>query len=159
MVAVMTDPADPLTEAAPALDVGDIEDILARSWEVRGALTPLHGERDLNFRVDDPSGPTYVLKIQNPADPAEVVGFQTAAARHIRWVAPDLPISDVVLTRSGEEWTTTTDATPPIGSGRAPNHCANARTLSIPTRRPSRNAPSNRSLRPAVSMRSAHSSR
>ncbi|MDX6318048.1 MAG: hypothetical protein QOD35_1448 [Nocardioidaceae bacterium] len=111
MVAVTTDPADPLTEAAPVLDVTDIEDILARSWEVRGALTPLHGERDLNFRVDDPSGSAYVLKIQNPADSAEVVDFQTAAARHIRRVAPDLPISDVVLTRDGAEWTTTTDAT------------------------------------------------
>jgi 4-aminobutyrate aminotransferase-like enzyme/Ser/Thr protein kinase RdoA (MazF antagonist) len=111
MVAVTTDPVDPLTEAAPVLDVSDIEDILARSWEVRGALTPLHGERDLNFRVDDLSGSTYVLKIQNPADSAEVVGFQTAAARHIRRVAPDLPISDVVLTRAGAEWTTTTDAT------------------------------------------------
>ncbi len=111
MVAVTTDPADPLTEAAPVLDVSDIEDNLARSWDVRGALSPLHGERDLNFRVDAPSGSTYVLKIQNPADSAEVVDFQTAAARHIRRVAPDLPISDVVLTRAGAEWTTTTDAT------------------------------------------------
>ena len=66
MVAVTTDSPDPLNEAAPVLDVGDLEDILARSWEVRGALTPLHGERDLNFRVGDPSGSTYVLKIQNP---------------------------------------------------------------------------------------------
>jgi 4-aminobutyrate aminotransferase-like enzyme/Ser/Thr protein kinase RdoA (MazF antagonist) len=111
MVAVTIDPADPLTEAVPALDLSDIESILARNWEVRGGLTPLHGERDVNFRVDDPSGSTYVLKIQNPADSAEVVDFQTAAARHIRRVAPDLPISDVVLTRSGAEWATTTDAT------------------------------------------------
>jgi 4-aminobutyrate aminotransferase-like enzyme/Ser/Thr protein kinase RdoA (MazF antagonist) len=111
MVAVTTEGPDPLTEAAPALDVSDIEDILAQSWGVRGALTPLHGERDLNFRVDDAAGSTYVLKIQNPADSAEVVDFQTAAARHISRVAPDLPISEVVPTRAGAEWTTTIDAT------------------------------------------------
>jgi 4-aminobutyrate aminotransferase-like enzyme/Ser/Thr protein kinase RdoA (MazF antagonist) len=110
MVAVTTDRPDPLDEAVPAFDLSDVEDLVARSWRVHGALTPLHGERDLNFRVDDPSGSRYVLKIQNPADSAEVVDFQTSAARHIRRVAPDLPISDVVLTRSGTEWTTTTDA-------------------------------------------------
>ncbi len=115
MVGVTTNQMDPLTEPAPAMDSDQVKRILAESWGVGGAVTPLHGERDLNFRVSDESRSTYVLKIQNPADTAGVVDFQTTAVQHILRVAPDLPVADVVLTRSGDAWTTTTDA-----SGR---HC------------------------------------
>lgn len=107
---VTTDRLDPLDVALPALDVNDVEDILARAWGVGGELTVLHGERDLNFRVTEPSGTRYVLKVQNPADSSAVVDFQTSAARHLRRVAPELRISDVIPTRSNESWTTTTDA-------------------------------------------------
>jgi 4-aminobutyrate aminotransferase-like enzyme/Ser/Thr protein kinase RdoA (MazF antagonist) len=110
MVAVTTYRADPLNEAAPALDAGDLQAILAHDWDVHGALTPLHGERDLNFRVEDPSGKRYLLKVSNPADSVDVVDFQVAAARHIRRVSPGIRISDVVPTRSGAAWTATTDA-------------------------------------------------
>ncbi len=110
MVAVTTDEHDPLSEAVPAFDAREIERILADVWAVGGDVAPLHGERDLNVRVSDPSGTTYVLKIQNPADSAEVIGFQTAAARHIRRVAPQLHISEVIPTRSGRAWTTVADA-------------------------------------------------
>jgi 4-aminobutyrate aminotransferase-like enzyme/Ser/Thr protein kinase RdoA (MazF antagonist) len=101
---------DPLDEPVPALHVSDVLAIVAETWDVGGELTPLHGERDLNFRVDDPSGARYVVKVQNPADSEAVVDFQTAAAHHIRRVAPDLRISDVVPTRGGSSWTTTVDA-------------------------------------------------
>jgi 4-aminobutyrate aminotransferase-like enzyme/Ser/Thr protein kinase RdoA (MazF antagonist) len=102
---------DPLTELPPVLDVGQALKILAESWDVRGELTPLHGERDLNFRVSEVAAHKYVLKIQNPADTTGVIDFQTAGVRHIRWVAPDLPVSDVISTRSGRDWAETTDAT------------------------------------------------
>lgn len=101
---------DPLTEPPPALDVDQVTRILHEHWDTGAELTRLHGERDLNFRVSDTSGPKYVLKIQNPADTAGVVDFQTAAVRHIRRVAPDLQVADVIWTRSGRAWTTTTDA-------------------------------------------------
>ena len=96
--------------ALPALEVSAVEDVMARSWGVGGELTVLHGERDLNFRVTEPSGARYVLKVQNPADSAAVVDFQSSAARHIHRVAPELRISDVIPTLSGHSWTTTTDA-------------------------------------------------
>jgi 4-aminobutyrate aminotransferase-like enzyme/Ser/Thr protein kinase RdoA (MazF antagonist) len=110
MVRVTTGPVDPLIEAVPALDVSDVVEILDRTWDVRGELTPLHGERDLNFRVADASGPRFVLKVQNPADSVDVVHFQTAALRHIREVAPELRVPDVIPTSSGQAWATTTDA-------------------------------------------------
>lgn len=107
---VTTDRLDPLTEAVPAFEVGEVERILSDIWNVGGELALLQGERDLNVRVSDPSGTTYVLKVQNPADSADVIDFQTAAARHIRRVAPQLRISDVIPTRSGDAWATLTDA-------------------------------------------------
>ena len=107
----MNDPRpDPLIEPRPVLDVDGVRRILAENWDLGGELVPLHGERDLNFRVTDASGARYVLKIQNPADTAGVVDFQTAAVRHIRRVAPDLQVADVVSTRSGHAWSTTNDA-------------------------------------------------
>jgi 4-aminobutyrate aminotransferase-like enzyme/Ser/Thr protein kinase RdoA (MazF antagonist) len=107
---VTTDQLDPLAAAVPAFDAGDVERILAEVWGVSGDLRPLHGERDLNVRVSDTSGVTYVLKVQNPADSPDVIDFQVAAARHIHGVAPQLRISDVIPTRSGRAWTTVTDA-------------------------------------------------
>lgn len=106
-----TDQVDPLTEPAPALDPETISSLLAEHWDAAGEVTPLHGERDLNFRVFDATGqPAHVLKVHNPADTAGVVDFQTEAVRHVRRVAPELPVGDVILTRDGEAWTTVTDA-------------------------------------------------
>jgi 4-aminobutyrate aminotransferase-like enzyme/Ser/Thr protein kinase RdoA (MazF antagonist) len=113
MVAVTTTPTnvpDPLMEPHPEVDADQAMKLLAEHWDAEGELTPLHGERDLNFRVATPSGARFVLKIQNPADTVGVLGFQTDAVRHIRRVAPLLPVSDVVATRSGRDWEKTTDA-------------------------------------------------
>jgi Ser/Thr protein kinase RdoA (MazF antagonist) len=109
MVGVMNSGLEALTESPPALGIDDAAKIAAQEWRLDGELTPLHGERDLNFRLSDASADRYVLKIQNPVDTAGVLDLQTAGVRHIRRVAPDLPVADVVLTRSGEDWATTTD--------------------------------------------------
>lgn len=106
------DEVDPLTEPAPGLDSEAVSSVLAEQWGAAGELTPLHGERDLNFRVTDATGqPTYVIKVHNPADTTGVVDFQTAAVRHVRRVAPELPVGDIVRTRDGEACTTITDVT------------------------------------------------
>lgn len=52
---VTTDRLDPLTEAVPAFEVGEVERILSDIWNVGGELALLQGERDLNVRVSDPS--------------------------------------------------------------------------------------------------------
>jgi 4-aminobutyrate aminotransferase-like enzyme/aminoglycoside phosphotransferase (APT) family kinase protein len=86
--------------AAPELDLSALQVSLNASWGLEGELTAVHGERDRNFRVDAPSG-RYLLKVHNPADGAEVLDLQWSALRHIRTVAPDVPVPDVVPTREG----------------------------------------------------------
>jgi 4-aminobutyrate aminotransferase-like enzyme/Ser/Thr protein kinase RdoA (MazF antagonist) len=92
---------DPLTVSAPELDLSALRDSLATSWGLEGELTAVHGERDRNFRVDASSG-RYLLKVHNPADSEEVLDFQYSALRHIRAVAPDVPVPGVVPTRQGQ---------------------------------------------------------
>ena len=59
---------------------------------VDGEATPLDGERDRNFRIDGPDG-SFVLKIGNPADPAEVVEMQVLAMEHALRADATLPIA------------------------------------------------------------------
>jgi 4-aminobutyrate aminotransferase-like enzyme/Ser/Thr protein kinase RdoA (MazF antagonist) len=94
---------DPLTVRAPALDPTALHSALSASWGLEGELTGVHGERDRNFRIDAPSG-RYLLKVHNPADGEEVLDLQCSALRHIRTVAPDVPVPDVVPTRQGDRW-------------------------------------------------------
>ncbi len=92
---------DPLAVSAPELDLTSVRDSVAASWGVVGELTALHGERDRNFRIDTSSG-RYLLKIHNPADAEEVLDLQYSALRHIRTVAPDVPVPEVVPTQAGQ---------------------------------------------------------
>ena len=98
---------DPLTVPAPVLDLAALRDSLSGFWGLEGELTAVHGERDRNFRIDTPSG-RYLLKVHNPADGEEVLDLQCSALRHIRTVAPDVPVPDVVATRQGHRWVTLT---------------------------------------------------
>jgi len=94
---------DPLSVPAPDLDLDALHASLGRSWGLAGELTSVHGERDRNFRLDAAGG-RYLLKVHNPADGEAVVDLQCSALRHIRAVAPDLPVPAVVSTRDGRSW-------------------------------------------------------
>lgn len=94
---------DPLTVPAPELDPAALHDVLSTSWGLEGELTAVHGERDRNFRIDATSG-RYLLKVHNPADGESVLDLQHSALRHIRTLAPDVPVPDVVPTRQGHQW-------------------------------------------------------
>jgi 4-aminobutyrate aminotransferase-like enzyme/Ser/Thr protein kinase RdoA (MazF antagonist) len=98
---VTTSTNDPLAVAAPEIDLPALHITLATSWGLEGEITAVHGERDRNFRIDASSG-RYLLKVHNPADTDEVLGFQYSALRHIRAVAPDVPVPEVVPTRGGQ---------------------------------------------------------
>jgi 4-aminobutyrate aminotransferase-like enzyme/Ser/Thr protein kinase RdoA (MazF antagonist) len=91
---------DPLTATAPELDLSALHESLSVSWGLEGELTAVHGERDRNFRVDTSRG-RYLLKVHNPADGEDVLDLQHSALRHIRTVAPDLSVPEIVPTRQG----------------------------------------------------------
>lgn len=94
---------DPLTTPGPDLDPEVVAAALAEHWGLSGELTPLHGERDRNFRVDGPHG-RLLIKVHHPADDAGVLELQAAALAHVRRADPGLPVPQVVPTGSGESW-------------------------------------------------------
>jgi 4-aminobutyrate aminotransferase-like enzyme/Ser/Thr protein kinase RdoA (MazF antagonist) len=94
---------DPLSVPSPDLDLDDLLASVATHWGLTGGLTPVHGERDRNFRLDFGAG-RHLLKVHNPADRESVLDLQCSALRHVRSVAPDLPVPDVVPTRDGRTW-------------------------------------------------------
>src|SRR5215212_5443542 len=94
---------DPLTVSAPELDPDAMRGSLSSLWGLEGEITAVHGERDRNFRIEAPGG-RYLLKVHNPADGEDVLDFQHSALRHIRTVAPDVPVPDVVPTRRKQRW-------------------------------------------------------
>ncbi|GAA3805363.1 aminotransferase class III-fold pyridoxal phosphate-dependent enzyme [Nocardioides panacisoli] len=96
-------PQDPLSEPNPDLDLEGLRTSVERHWGLDGDLVPLHGERDRNFRVESGSR-RHLLKVHNPADTEAVVDLQVSVLRHLRSVAPDLPVPAAVPTRDGRPW-------------------------------------------------------
>ncbi len=88
----------PRPEVAPELAAALLSDV----YGIAGELTELHGERDLNFRVDAAGGLRYVLKVHHPEDSGDVVEMRTLALAHVRRVDPDLPVPQVLPTPAGE---------------------------------------------------------
>ncbi|MCV2866041.1 phosphotransferase [Albidovulum sediminicola] len=99
MTAASTAPS--LTAAPPAFSPAEALALAERTFGRTGRLDPLTSERDLNFRLTTATGDSFVLKIGNAAEPAEVSEFQTAALRHIAARDPDLPVPRVVPALDG----------------------------------------------------------
>ena len=105
-----TETLDPLQSPPPAIGLAKAEEISERLFGIAGALTPLPSERDLNFRVDDARGASFLLKLQNPADDAAVVEMQTEAIGHVARHEPSLPVMRIVPTGGLRQWTGMTSA-------------------------------------------------
>jgi 4-aminobutyrate aminotransferase-like enzyme/Ser/Thr protein kinase RdoA (MazF antagonist) len=94
---------DPLAVPAPDLDLDTLPATVAGTWGLEGELVAVHGERDRNFRIETAGG-RFLLKVHNPADQEAVLDLQLSALRHIRAVAPDLPVPEAVSARDGRPW-------------------------------------------------------
>ncbi len=94
---------DPLAVPPPDLDLDTLPATVARTWGLDGELVAVHGERDRNFRIETAGG-RFLLKVHNPADQEPVLDLQLSALRHLRSVAPDLPVPEAVPARDGRPW-------------------------------------------------------
>ena len=88
-----------LGAAPPTLAQTALAQALDQHYGLAGQHRTLTSERDMNVRLSTPTQ-DYVVKLTNPAEPAEVTDFQTRALLHL---APArLPVPQVILTRRGE---------------------------------------------------------
>ena len=88
-----------LTEAAAACFLRD-------HYGIDGTLRVLVSERDENFHVKRVDGQSFVLKIANSAEAAEVTDFQIAALLHVAKTDPEFPVPRIVRTLNGSSQTT-----------------------------------------------------
>ncbi|HET9065532.1 MAG TPA: aminotransferase class III-fold pyridoxal phosphate-dependent enzyme [Gemmatimonadales bacterium] len=85
----------------PAFPEREVQALLLRDFGLRGELSPLVSERDQNLRVVTETG-TYVLKIGNAREDAQVLALQDAVLDHLAVTAPSLGVPRVIRTPSGQ---------------------------------------------------------
>ncbi|NNG17859.1 MAG: aminotransferase class III-fold pyridoxal phosphate-dependent enzyme [Gemmatimonadales bacterium] len=81
----------------------DARAVASDRYGVTGPLRVLAAERDQNFRVDDRSGHSYILKIAARSDRSELLAAQNAVLEHLARVAPELGVPRVIRTKEGED--------------------------------------------------------
>ena len=74
----------------------EVRGVAARCYGLRGDLHALGSERDQNFRIDTDDGISFVFKIANKNETAEVIDFQIGALRHIAAQDASLPVPRIV---------------------------------------------------------------
>ena len=93
--------ANVLEGAPPSFDVADGARLAAELFGVAGEVTALGSERDQNFRVLDPRGDAFVLKISNADEDPAVVEMENETVLHVARTDPELPVPRLVPTREG----------------------------------------------------------
>ena len=91
-------------EAERQDEIAAIETLLRESFGIAGAIVPLPGEHDLNYRVEARDGTRFLLKLHAPGD-ADDLAMQIAVLDHLAQAAPDLPVSRALPDRTGARTT------------------------------------------------------
>nr|WP_298690436.1 aminotransferase class III-fold pyridoxal phosphate-dependent enzyme [uncultured Dongia sp.] len=91
-----------LTVLPPTFSTEKVEAIIRDLYGIGGAFTPLNSERDQNFRLTEPGGQSWVVKIANQAEDLQALDFQAGLLRHVADIDPSLPLPHLKLTRAGE---------------------------------------------------------
>ena len=86
----------------PAIDATEVLAIARDHWGVTGSTTRLRGERSHNTRITASEDSAWILQIQSASEDPLVIDLQTEAMRHLARSAPNVPVSRVVPTTSGE---------------------------------------------------------
>ncbi|MDB5666340.1 phosphotransferase [Cypionkella sp.] len=87
-----------LSSAPPVLTDAEALSLARQHFGITGALKRLTSERDLNIRIST-AQQSYVLKLANPAEPAQVTDLQTKALLHLE--TSGLPVPKVIRTTTG----------------------------------------------------------
>jgi hydroxylysine kinase len=99
---VTWDPVAPLRGRPPDVTLEEAPAVASRFFGVEGSFSPLVGERDKNFLVEEAGGIRFVLKIHNAADAPALVEMQTRALLHIAAADPSIPVQRVRPTLAGD---------------------------------------------------------
>ena len=91
-----------LESPVPEMSAAGAEETFREVYGREGEAVPLAGERDRNFRMSQPDGATFMLKITNPVEEAAVTEFQTGALCHVALADPAFPVPRVVPTADGD---------------------------------------------------------
>lgn len=91
-----------LTTRASTITVEEASAIAAKEYGLTGSITRLSGERDQNFRVDDPVSGSWAMKIVHPAEERSITNFQTAIILHLAERDPGLPVPRILRTQTGQ---------------------------------------------------------
>lgn len=91
-----------LESAPPNLSEAKAQDLAAAHFGLDGYVKRLVSERDANFRIEQPNGQCFVLKVTNPAEPRSLTDLQTKALLHIEAADCELPVPRIVSTVDGD---------------------------------------------------------
>ena len=92
-----------LTTLPPTFAPDEIAALAGELYGLSGKLHPLDSERDQNFRLTEPDGRSWVLKVANVAEDRQALTFQAALLRHVQAADPDLPLPHLRPTLTGED--------------------------------------------------------
>jgi 4-aminobutyrate aminotransferase-like enzyme/Ser/Thr protein kinase RdoA (MazF antagonist) len=86
---------------SPQISVDKVRQMAKAVYGLEGRFTKLPTERDLNFRIENPSGVNAVFKIANRDEPADVIDGEIKALAHIAAADPELPVPRLIPTHTG----------------------------------------------------------
>lgn len=75
------------------------KEILLDYYNIKGKLTILPGEIDLNYKVHTPDEQIFILKISRTASTSNSLEFQIALLNHLKDFARDLNIPKAITTK------------------------------------------------------------
>ena len=93
-------PIDPLRHR-PRVAAPEAAAAAEELWGLKVRATPLPGERDANFLLEDDSGARFVLKVSSASERPERLGLQHALMAHARERDPALRLPEAVPTTTG----------------------------------------------------------
>ncbi len=91
----------PLVRAKPAFTVAEAQQIASRLYGLHVQARELTGERDQNFRLQDPAGNVCLLKLANRLDELALLDLQNRILTHVARRDPLLPCPRLLESTAG----------------------------------------------------------